>query len=88
MNIDVDMLAEAIVLRTVRRIPLSVDLWSYAEIADYLKVGVQQVADRYATLPDFPRAIRLPSQGSRRGHPRYKAIEIVRWAEKFQEVRR
>jgi len=83
--IDIDQLAAAIASHTARRIPLAVDLWSYAEIAAYLKVGVQQVADRYADLPDFPRAIRLPSQGRGRGHPRYKATEVIKWAEKFQE---
>lgn len=81
----VDQLAEAIARRTARRIPLAVDLWGYAEIADYLKVGVAQVAERYAPLPDFPRAIRLPSTGIRRGHPRYKAAEVIAWAVKHQD---
>lgn len=81
----VDQLAEAIARRTARRIPLAVDLWGYAEIADYLKVSAPQVADRYAPLPDFPRAIRLPSTGRGRGHPRYKAAEVIKWAEKHQE---
>ena len=50
-NIDfdlVDALAASIARHTARRIPLSVDLWSYAEIAGYLKCQTRQVSERYA----------------------------------------
>ncbi len=83
--IDLDQLAAAIASHMPRRIPLAVDLWGVSEIAAYLKVEPRHVGERYACLPGFPRAIRLPSQGRGRGHPRYKAAEVIAWAEKHQE---
>lgn len=80
-----DALAAAIAAHLPRRIPLAVDLWSHAEIAAYLKVGQRQVADRYVCLPDFPRAIRIPTRGDGAGHPRYKAAEVIAWVGKYQE---
>ncbi len=80
----IDSLAESIARHTARRIPLSVDLWSRAEIAGYLKVTVRSVTD-YCSMPDFPRAIRLPSRGPGRGHPLYKASEVIAWAMKHKE---
>jgi hypothetical protein len=86
VNTDfLETLAAAIANHIPRRIPLSVDLWSIAEIAAYLKVSTASVSDRYATSPDFPKAIRLPSGGPRKGHPRYKAKEVIAWAERHQE---
>lgn len=67
-------------------IPIDVALWSVAEIAAYLCVSDTQVRERYACRPDFPRAIRLPVTGSSgRGHPRWKASEVIEWAERHQE---
>ena len=81
----VEQLAEAVARHTARRIPLAVDLWGYAEIASYLKCAVPQVRDKLAVLPGFPRAIRLPTDGPRGGHPRYKAVEVIAWVGKYQE---
>jgi len=84
MTTDIlDELASAIARHTARRIPLAVDLWSVAEIADYLKCTERYALDNYASRPDFPAAVRLPGKGSRRGHPRYKAAEVIRWAESW-----
>lgn len=84
-KIDLDQLAAAIANHLPRRIPFAVDLWSAAEVALYLKVTPRQVGDRYAKQEDFPRAIRLPTRGARRGHPLYRAADIVKWAEKYME---
>ena len=73
----IDQLAQAIARHTARRIPLAVDLWSNAEIAAYLKCDPRQVSERYSGLPGFPRAIRIGGKG----HPRYKAAEVIAWAE-------
>lgn len=82
---DIDQLAAAIASHMPRRIPLAVDLWGVAEIAAYLKVDSRHIVDRYASLPGFPAAIRLPSQGRGRGHPRWKAAEIIKWVESHQD---
>ena len=69
-------------------IPLRIDLWGAKQIAAYLKVTPRQVLERYALLPGFPRAIRLPSISGKRGAPpRWKAWEIIKWVESFQERR-
>ncbi len=75
-------------LSRIGRIPIDVQLWDAATIADYLHVTARHVTDRYAPLPDFPRPIRLPSTDSKRGRPRWKAIEVIEWAERYQERKR
>lgn len=81
----IDDLAESIARHTARRIPLAVDLWGSAEIAAYLKLEQRQVSDRVVTLPGFPAAIRIPTRGPGRGQPRYKASEVIAWAESHKE---
>ncbi|MEW5710019.1 MAG: hypothetical protein AB1830_14110 [Pseudomonadota bacterium] len=81
----IERLAEAIAQRVSPPIPLQVDLWSAEEIAAYLKVGRRQVLERYAPLPGFPRAIRLPAPGGGQGHPRWRAAEVIAWAERHKE---
>jgi hypothetical protein len=66
------------------QIPITVDLWDARTVGAYLKVSPRQVTERYALLDGFPPAIRLPSPNGR-GHPRWKAMEIIKWAEKHQE---
>jgi predicted DNA-binding transcriptional regulator AlpA len=53
-------------------------------IAQYLKVTPKHVLQRYAPLPDFPQPIRLPSAKGT-GQLRWKAKEIIGWAERYQE---
>jgi hypothetical protein len=67
------------------RIPVEVDLWSSAEVAQFLKCSQSQVLERYAPLPDFPKTIRLPSVTAKKGHPRWKAKDIIEWAGKYAE---
>ena len=74
---------KAIISAQKPSIPVNVDLWDSETIAAYLKCSVSQVMQRYAPRPDFPRTIRLPSD--RRGSPRWKATEVIEWAESFRE---
>ena len=76
-------LDELIAVTKQPAIPLSVDLWDYATIASYLKLSATHVSQRLAPLPDFPKAIRVAG-----GQPRYKAAEIIAWAESYQEGKR
>ena len=82
MNTEqIKMLADA--LREVApRVPLNIDLWDKQACAAFLKVSVSKF-DRYAARPDFPKARRLPTEG--RGTPRWKAMEVVGWADKWTE---
>jgi len=77
VSTDIERLAEEIA-RRLHQVPVAVDLWGVAEVARYLKVSERQVRERYAIRPDFPPAIRLGG----RGPLRWRAIEVIRWAER------
>lgn len=71
--------------KIARKVPIEVELWDGAQMADYLKVSKRQVLERYAAHPCFPRAIKLPSPTGERAQRRWKAIEVIAWAEGFIE---
>ncbi|SDY72677.1 hypothetical protein [Nitrosomonas halophila] len=84
----IDRLANELAQRIqVNTIPIQHDLWDAQTIAQYLKVTPRHVLQRYTPLPDFPQPIRLPSAKGN-GQPRWKAKEIIGWAEGYQENRR
>lgn len=67
-------------------IPLAIDLWDIATIAQYLKRSEAVVRERMACLPDFPKAIRLPSTTTKgRGQALYKAAEVIEWTGRYQD---
>jgi hypothetical protein len=79
-----ERLANAVAKRIKGTIPVEIDLWDVSVIAQYLKRDPSVVRERICCLPDFPKAIRLPSTRGK-GHPLYKAKEVIQWAEKYQE---
>ena len=87
MNIAIEQLAEAVAERIQPAIPLSVALWNYKTIAAYLNRATSYVENIYAPMPGFPQPIRLPSTGKGKGKPLFKAVEIIEWAERYQEKR-
>ena len=66
-------------------LPIEIDLWDIATIATYLKRSESVVRERMACLPDFPKAIRLPSTRSARGQALYRAKEVIQWATRYQD---
>lgn len=82
----VEKLAHALSERMRPSIPLAVDLWDIATVAQYLKRDAKVVRERIVVLPDFPKAIRLPAAKGR-AHPLYKAAEVIAWAEAYREKR-
>lgn len=70
------------------RIPPERELWDDETIAQYLHVSARHVAERYACRPDFPKAIKLPTESGRNNPRRWKAAEVMAWAEGFQEKKR
>lgn len=64
-------------------LPLEDKLWDSEDVAHYLKRNTQVVRERIASLPSFPKAIRLPSSG--RARPLYIAGEVIAWAKKQKE---
>lgn len=81
----IEQLAAAIAAHTAPMIPLSVDLWDAKHAAGYFKCSATNFLERYAPLPGFPRPVRLPSQTERGKHPRWKARDVISWAESHQE---
>lgn len=80
----IERLADAVATRVKPVIPLSIDLWDIATIAQYLKREPQVVRERMACLSNFPKAIRLPTKTGR-AQPLYNAQEVIKWAQSYQE---
>lgn len=69
-------------------VPLEMQLWTIANIANYFQKHTQTVRESMACLPSFPPAIRLPSRNGARSHPLYNAADVIKWAESFKDKRR
>ena len=87
---EIEQLAEKVVELLDKRmkapIPIEHALWSTKEIGEYLQRPAQVVRDRVVCVPGFPKAIRLPNAGGLgTAHPRWKASEVIAWAESFQD---
>lgn len=87
MTDDILTLARAIAAHMPPTIPVDVALWSTADCAAYLRISESSFQQRVACLPGFPQAIRLPRATGHTGHPRWKAREVIEWAEGYQERR-
>lgn len=84
----IDRIAAALAGRIAPAIPVSIDLWDAERIGAYLKVSARQVAERYACRPDFPRPICLPTGTGANQVRRWKAAEVIAWAEALQARKR
>ena len=78
-----EQIADAIARRPV--IPASAQLWDADAVAAYLTVSRRAVLERYAPLPSFPAAIRIPLADGKIARPRWKAVEVMAWAERYKE---
>jgi hypothetical protein len=88
MQADTDLitrLAAALAEQMKPPIPLEIDFWDIATIAAVLKRSEAQVREHMACLPDFPKAIRLPSKRSNRSQALYRATEVLAWTAKYQD---
>ena len=62
-------------------LPIEIQLWTTQDIGSYLKIDPNKVVQRYASLPDFPKRIEIPTAEGRITHPRWKAVEVIRLVE-------
>lgn len=76
----IDKLAVAVAQKVKPAVPLDVALWDIESIAVYLIVSKAQ-AQRYIAMPGFPDRARFSSEKGK-GHPRWRAREVIEWAEK------
>lgn len=65
-------------------IPVDRALWDAPACAAFLCVSAAHFSQRIAPQPDFPAAISLPTE-SGRGTRRWKAGEVMAWADKRRE---
>lgn len=79
----IEQLAVAVASRVRPAIPLDVELWTVTDVGAYLKVAPNKVVERYASLPDFPKRIELPTAQGRKTHPRWRARDVIRWVEGY-----
>ena len=86
-NIILARILEA-VAKSKPHIPLTVDLWSGDEVAQFLKRDRRTAMERIVVLPSFPRAIRLPTVPGGKGQPLWKASEVIAWADSYQDAER
>ncbi|MFZ6767814.1 hypothetical protein ACO0LM_12090 [Undibacterium sp. Di26W] len=84
----IDQLAECLANKVAARIPVDIALWDIKTCADYLNLSVTSFRQRFACLPDFPGAVRLPSPSGQKAHPLYEAQEVIAWAMKYKEKRK
>ncbi len=68
-------------------IPLEHQLWTADDVAHYLAVGARTVSESYSLRRGFPAAITL-SMGGTRSVRRWKAAEVIAWAERQREKTR
>lgn len=78
-----EILAAILQKLSEKSIPIEIDLWDTEHIAAYLKYSYSTVRDKILPLPSFPKPICIrTANGS--GLPRYKARDVVKWAESLQ----
>ena len=81
----IDQIADAVAARLRPAIPIDVALWDAKACGAYIKKSGEYFRDHVATLPHFPPAIRIPSESGGRGHPLWRAIEVIEWVAKHRE---
>lgn len=79
IDVDVAVLAREIALRLDPAV-----LWDVADAAAYLKCKPRYLTEHYALMKGFPKAVRLPTPGGGKGHPKYFRSEIVAFAKQHQ----
>lgn len=79
----IEKLADAIADRIRPVVPIEHQLWTTKEIGEFLMISPNKVVERYASLPDFPKRIELPTAEGRKTQPRWKAKDVINWVEGY-----
>lgn len=81
---EIEQLAEELARRI--HAPQVEPLLTAADIAAILGVCQRQVSDRYAMMPSFPKAIRLPTPTGKNAERRWKKSEVLEWIDGLREA--
>ncbi len=65
-------------------VPINIALLDSGDIAHFLRMSRRNIRERITCKPHFPNPIRMPSEKGR-GHCRWKALDVIHWAEKLEE---
>lgn len=87
-DVNIEELAKRIADHIRPAVPIEYALWDIADIANYLRRSPDTTRERIVCLPDFPKPHRTPSMRDKKltkGHPTWKAIEVIRWNEQWRE---
>lgn len=78
----IDQIAAQVIARIPQALPVEMQLWNHADIANYLRAKVRTIAEKTVMRPDFPKPVRPPlMRDTEQGYPLYRAAEVIRWAE-------
>lgn len=64
------------------------ELWDAETVAAYLGYKTRYFLESVSLVAGFPPAIRFPVAGGRKSRPRWKAKEIMKYIDSYQEKRR
>lgn len=79
-------LDKIIELLSAPAVPIKDALWDKTQVGEYLGVSGRQVAERYALRRDFPKTINISGHSAVNAQKRWKAGEIIAWAERQREA--
>lgn len=83
----IDKLARAVAAHLPAQIPVDVALWDSSDCASFMRVSCGHFMQYIAPQPKFPQALRFPKLDGKTGQPRWKAKEVIEWADSHQEKR-
>ena len=64
-------------------VPFEHVLWTVEEVANYFQISPKNIAQRLTSQPSFPRPLVIPRADGGNLHPRWRAKDVVSWAEAF-----
>ena len=78
-------LAEHISARIAPAVPIAAAFWDKKAVCACLCMS-ESTLNKIVDTPDFPPKYRFPASSGRdrRGYPRWKAKDIMEWAERFR----
>lgn len=85
---EIEQLVERIAVAinsSMEQVPIDYRLWTVKQIANYMRRSEKVTGERMVYLPGFPKPIRLPTKDGSKGHPLWKAREVIEWVERHQE---
>lgn len=64
-------------------VPFEHMLWTTEDVANYFHISPKNIVQRLMSQPTFPKPLVIPRADKGTMHPRWRAKEVVSWAESF-----